>query len=42
MQGNTMRAAHFYAYGGPEHLVVEQVPRSQPQGGRGRGKGQKR
>src|SRR5215470_9252948 len=33
MPSHTMRTAHFYAYGGPEQLVVEQVPRPQPQAG---------
>lgn len=33
MPGNTMRTVHFYAYGGPEQLVVEQVPRPEPQVG---------
>jgi NADPH:quinone reductase-like Zn-dependent oxidoreductase len=28
-----MRAAHFYMYGGPEQLVIEQVPRPEPQAG---------
>jgi NADPH:quinone reductase-like Zn-dependent oxidoreductase len=29
----TMRTVHFYAYGGPEQLVMEQVPRPHPQAG---------
>src|SRR5260221_12741057 len=33
MPDNTMRTVHFYAYGGPEQLVVEQVPRPEPQVG---------
>src|SRR5258708_17575245 len=33
MPGNTMRTVHFYAYGGHEKLVVEQVPRPEPQAG---------
>jgi len=33
MSYNTMRTVHFYAYGGPEQLVVEHVPRPQPQAG---------
>lgn len=33
MPDNTMRTVHFYAYGGPEQLVVEQVPRPAPQVG---------
>lgn len=33
MPDHTMRTVHFYAYGGPEQLVVEQVPRPQPQTG---------
>ncbi len=33
MPENTMRTVHFYAYGGPEQLVVEQVPRPEPQVG---------
>jgi NADPH:quinone reductase-like Zn-dependent oxidoreductase len=28
-----MRTVHFYAYGGPEQLVLEQVPRPEPQEG---------
>jgi NADPH:quinone reductase-like Zn-dependent oxidoreductase len=28
-----MRTVHFYVYGGPEQLVVEQVPRPEPQVG---------
>ncbi len=33
MSDHTMRAVHFYAYGGPEQLVVEHVPRPAPQVG---------
>src|SRR6266700_1662640 len=33
MPDNTMRTVHFYAYGGPEQLVVEQKPRPEPQVG---------
>ena len=33
MPENTMRTVHFYAYGGPEQLVVEHVPRPEPQVG---------
>ena len=33
MPDNTMRTVHFYAYGGPEQLVVEHVPRPEPQAG---------
>src|SRR5260370_36304102 len=33
MPDNTMRTVHFYAYGGPEQLVVEHVPRPAPQVG---------
>jgi NADPH:quinone reductase-like Zn-dependent oxidoreductase len=33
MTDNTMRTVHFYAYGGPEQLVVEQVLRPEPQAG---------
>ena len=33
MPDNTMRTVHFYAYGDPEQLVVEQVPRPEPQVG---------
>jgi len=33
MPDNTMRTVHFYAYGGPEQLVMEQVPRPEPQVG---------
>src|SRR3989442_9293365 len=33
MSDHTMRAVHFYAYGGPEQLVVEHVPRPAPQAG---------
>ncbi|MGH2498424.1 MAG: NADP-dependent oxidoreductase [Ktedonobacteraceae bacterium] len=33
MPDNTMRTVHFYAYGGPEQLVVEDVPRPEPQAG---------
>jgi NADPH:quinone reductase-like Zn-dependent oxidoreductase len=33
MPENTMRTVHFYAYGGPEQLVVERVPRPEPQVG---------
>jgi NADPH:quinone reductase-like Zn-dependent oxidoreductase len=31
MPDNTMRTVHFYAYGGPEQLVMEQVPLPEPQ-----------
>lgn len=31
MSDHTMRAVRFYAYGGPEQLVLEQVPRPEPQ-----------
>lgn len=31
MRDYLMRAVHFYAYGGPEQLVLEQVPRPEPQ-----------
>ncbi|MBA2677509.1 MAG: NADP-dependent oxidoreductase [Ktedonobacteraceae bacterium] len=30
MPDHTMRAVHFYAYGGPEQLVLERVPRPEP------------
>ncbi len=33
MPDNTMRTVHFYAYGGPEQLVMEHVPRPEPQAG---------
>jgi NADPH:quinone reductase-like Zn-dependent oxidoreductase len=33
MSDYPMRAVHFYAYGGPEQLVLEQVPRPEPQAG---------
>ena len=33
MPANTMRTVHFYAYGGPEQLVMEHVPRPEPQVG---------
>jgi NADPH:quinone reductase-like Zn-dependent oxidoreductase len=33
MPENTMRTVHFYAYGGPEQLVVEHIPRPEPQTG---------
>jgi NADPH:quinone reductase-like Zn-dependent oxidoreductase len=33
MPDNTMRVVHFYAYGGPEQLVMEQVRRPEPQVG---------
>jgi NADPH:quinone reductase-like Zn-dependent oxidoreductase len=33
MPDHTMRAVHFYAYGGPEQLVLEHVPRPEPQAG---------
>jgi NADPH:quinone reductase-like Zn-dependent oxidoreductase len=33
MPDHTMRTVHFYTYGGPEQLVVEQVPRPEPQVG---------
>jgi NADPH:quinone reductase-like Zn-dependent oxidoreductase len=33
MPDHTMRAVHFYAYGGPEQLVVEHIPRPVPQAG---------
>src|SRR5438128_1447917 len=33
MPDNTMRTVHFYAYGGPEQLVMEHVPRPEPQVG---------
>jgi NADPH:quinone reductase-like Zn-dependent oxidoreductase len=33
MPDNTMRTVHFYAYGGPEQLVMESVPRPEPQVG---------
>jgi NADPH:quinone reductase-like Zn-dependent oxidoreductase len=33
MRSHLMRAVHFYAYGGPEQLVLEQVPRPEPQAG---------
>src|SRR5258706_2246124 len=33
MPDNTMRTVHFYAYGDPEQLVVEQIPRPEPQAG---------
>jgi NADPH:quinone reductase-like Zn-dependent oxidoreductase len=31
MPDHTMRAVHFYAYGGPEQLVMEHVPRPEPE-----------
>jgi NADPH:quinone reductase-like Zn-dependent oxidoreductase len=31
MPENTMRTAHFYTYGGPEQLVIEHIPRPEPQ-----------
>ena len=33
MPDNTMRTVHFYAYGGTEQLVMEHVPRHEPQVG---------
>ena len=33
MPDNTMRTVHFYTYGGPEQLVMEHVPRPEPQVG---------
>src|SRR6516164_5364766 len=33
MSDHLMRAVHFYAYGGPEQLVLEQVRRPEPQAG---------
>ncbi len=33
MPDNTMRTVHFYGYGGPEQLVMEYVPRPEPQVG---------
>jgi NADPH:quinone reductase-like Zn-dependent oxidoreductase len=33
MPDHTMRAVHFYTYGGPEQLVVEHIPRPEPQAG---------
>jgi NADPH:quinone reductase-like Zn-dependent oxidoreductase len=33
MSDHTMRAVRFHAYGGPEQLVLEQVPRPEPQAG---------
>ena len=33
MSEHLMRAVHFYAYGGPEQLVLEQVRRPEPQSG---------
>src|SRR2546421_10605240 len=33
MPGNMMRAARFHAYGPPENLVIEEVPRPEPQAG---------
>jgi len=33
MPENTMQAGRFHAYGGPEQLVLEQVPRPEPQAG---------
>ena len=33
MPDHTMRTVHFYGYGGPEQLVLEHVPRPEPQVG---------
>src|SRR2546429_5614271 len=33
MPDNIMRTVHFYAYGGPEQLVMEHIPRPEPQTG---------
>src|SRR5258708_30391959 len=33
MRDHLMRAVHFYSYGGPEQLVLEKVPRPEPQVG---------
>ena len=33
MPDELMRAIRFYAYGGPEQLVLEQVPRPEPAAG---------
>src|SRR6516165_7610084 len=33
MSDHLMRAVHFYAYGGPEQLVLEQVRRPEPRAG---------
>src|SRR5260370_40253812 len=33
MPDNTMRTVHFYAYGDPEQLVMEHVPRPEPRDG---------
>jgi len=33
MSDHTMRAVRFYAYGGPEQVVLERVPRPEPQVG---------
>jgi len=33
MPGNMMRAARFHEYGPPENLVIEEVPRPEPQAG---------
>src|SRR6266487_589209 len=33
MSEDTMRTVHFYAYGGPEQLVMEHVPRPEPEAG---------
>ncbi len=33
MSQNTMRAVQLHAYGGPEQLIVEHVPRPEPQAG---------
>src|SRR5260221_14023576 len=34
MLDNTLRTVHFYPYGGPEQLVVEQVPPPEPHVGK--------
>ena len=33
MRDHLMRAVRCYAYGGPEQLVLEQIPRPEPQAG---------
>ena len=33
MRDHLMRAVHCYAYGGQEQLVLEQIPRPEPQAG---------
>ncbi len=33
MTQNMMRAVQFHTYGGPEQLIVERVPRPEPQAG---------